>query len=292
VFLPFVSAYKFKSGRFKSFGVLVEMNSEEARGLLGIPYGADSGEVKKAYRLKSLQNHPDKCPGDNQASLRFSRVTEAYRVLLANETLQKEASVQEPTGSVGGQNSVPSPALMAYIDEVVELSMTECYEGKEVPLSIERRVEQRDHLSGEVVIRTERETVYASVPPGIDHDEILVIPSRGHVSLDRRTGDVRIRIKVNNDTPFERRGLDLIIRQDITLLQALTGVDFRVRHVSNKTCRLRTNEEIVTPGVERRIPGWGMRRGDMTGNMIVRFNIVFPQTLSTEQKDALKRTLE
>lgn len=269
------------------------MDLEEARQLLNVPPGANSGEVKKAYRCKSLQSHPDKCPGDSGAAIRFSRVTEAYQVLLANETLRRGNDIPKPKeGAPSGQNVPVGPGLMACIEEVVELSMTDCYEGKEVPLSVERRVQQRDYSSGDIVTRTERETVYASAPPGVDHDEILVITGRGHVGLDGKTGDVRVRIKVNNETPFERRGLDLVLRQDITLLQALTGVDFRVRHVSNRTCKFRVSNEIIVPGAERRIPGWGMRRGDSIGNMVVRFNVLFPTTLSIEQKDALRKTLE
>lgn len=48
---------------------------------LGISKGATVEEIKKAYRKKALQFHPDKNPGDPEAEARFKEVSEAYEVL-------------------------------------------------------------------------------------------------------------------------------------------------------------------------------------------------------------------
>jgi molecular chaperone DnaJ len=49
--------------------------------LLGISKGASAEEIKKAYRKKAIQYHPDKNPGDKQAEENFKACAEAYEVL-------------------------------------------------------------------------------------------------------------------------------------------------------------------------------------------------------------------
>ena len=49
--------------------------------VLGISKNATAAEIKKAYRKKALQFHPDKNPGDSTAEEKFKKSAEAYEVL-------------------------------------------------------------------------------------------------------------------------------------------------------------------------------------------------------------------
>ena len=49
--------------------------------ILGVTKGASAAEIKKAYRKKAIQYHPDKNPGDKTAEINFKKAAEAYEVL-------------------------------------------------------------------------------------------------------------------------------------------------------------------------------------------------------------------
>ena len=49
--------------------------------ILGISKGATAAEIKKAYRKKAIEYHPDKNPGDSKAEELFKKSAEAYEVL-------------------------------------------------------------------------------------------------------------------------------------------------------------------------------------------------------------------
>lgn len=49
--------------------------------ILGISKGASASEIKKAYRKKAIQFHPDKNPDDDTAEAKFKEAAEAYEIL-------------------------------------------------------------------------------------------------------------------------------------------------------------------------------------------------------------------
>ena len=49
--------------------------------VLGVSKGATNPEIKKAYRKKAIEFHPDKNPGDSSSEEKFKNAAEAYEVL-------------------------------------------------------------------------------------------------------------------------------------------------------------------------------------------------------------------
>ncbi len=57
--------------------------------VLGVSKNATAEEIKKAYRKKAIQHHPDKNPGNKEAEEKFKEAAEAYEVLRSPEKKQR-----------------------------------------------------------------------------------------------------------------------------------------------------------------------------------------------------------
>src|SRR5690349_15096733 len=49
--------------------------------ILGIDKSASADQIKKAYRKKAIEYHPDKNPGNKEAEEKFKAAAEAYEIL-------------------------------------------------------------------------------------------------------------------------------------------------------------------------------------------------------------------
>ena len=69
--------------------------------ILEVPRNATAEEIKKAYRKKALQYHPDRNPGNPEAEEKFKEASEAYQVL----SDPQKRSLYDQFGHAGLQNS-------------------------------------------------------------------------------------------------------------------------------------------------------------------------------------------
>lgn len=169
----------------------------------------------------------------------------------------------------------------------IKITMTQAYSGISFPLEIERWISEGSSKT------TEKETIYIDIPNGIDENEIIILREKGHVLNEENIGDIKINIQIDNNTEFKRCGLDIIYKRTISLKESLCGFSFELTHLNGKTLCLnnKTNMTIIKPNYTKVIPAMGMTRDERIGNLIIEFDIVYPDTLTSEQIEKLGEIL-
>jgi DnaJ-class molecular chaperone len=171
----------------------------------------------------------------------------------------------------------------------VKISLEQAYRGLSIPIEIEKWTMRENNIRV-----NENETIYVNIPQGIDENEIIVLRNRGHVVNEMIKGDVKIVIQLENNTPFIRHGLDLIYKKKITLKESLCGFSFEILHLNGKQLCLNnnTNRTIIKPNYRKIIPNMGIiRENENSGNLIIEFEIEFPDNLTEEQMNEIEKIL-
>jgi DnaJ-class molecular chaperone len=285
--------------------------------VLGVPNDASEEQIKRAYRKLSLQYHPDRNT-DPSASARFQEINEANEVLSdtkrraeydnGGDSMQAGVQFHDmndlfSTFFGGGMGGMMGPDIRFFhqgmpgqffqnlnkptpIIKNVKLTIEQAYFGGSFPIDVERYIITNN-------IRTdERQTLYITIPPGIDENEIIILANIGN-TINQAKGDIKVCIQIENNTEFKRHGLDLIYKRTVTLKEALCGFDFEIKHINKKTLAFKnvTNAFIIKPGFRKVVPEFGFKRDNTTGNLVIEFDVSFPDQLTSEQIKVLSETL-
>ena len=173
------------------------------------------------------------------------------------------------------------------IVKVIHITLKQAYTGTSVQVDFERWIQEEE------LKINENETIHINIPQGIDDNETILIQGSGNIiNMGGKSikGDVHIQIHVSNDTEFKRNKNDLFYKKTITLKEALCGFKFKLDHLNGNQLGLNVNIVLFT-GAKQVFKNLGMIREGITGNLVLDFEVKFPETLTPEQKDALSNIL-
>jgi len=181
----------------------------------------------------------------------------------------------------------PQPQKPQPIQKNIQITLEQCYMGCSMPIEIERCI-----FNGDIKC-SEFETIHLTIPAGIYENESIVVTGKGNILNNEIKGDVNIVIQVINNSEFIRQGMDLIIKKTISLKDSLCGFSFELKHLNGKTFCLnnKTNHTIIRPNFKKIIQNLGMNRENTNGNLIIDFDVQFPESLTLEQIEKLQNIL-
>lgn len=193
------------------------------------------------------------------------------------------------------------------IEHELGVSLEEINTGATKKMKISRKVLSPDGRS----LRTEDKVLTIEIKPGWKQGTKITFPREGDQSPSTIPADIIFIVKDKPHATFKREGSDLIYTAKIPLkdvstplqssaftlidlFQALCGATITVPTLdATRTRKLQLNE-IIKPTTEKRLTGDGLpypRQPTTRGDIIVRFDIKFPDTLTKEQKESLALTL-
>eukprot|EP00121_Abeoforma_whisleri_P014482 Awhi_evm1s13352 len=143
----------------------------------------------------------------------------------------------------------------------------------------------------------ERKIFQVHVTPGMKHGEKIVFEDDGDEQPDLPPGDVIIILRQKPHAEFERKGQDLHMKLEITLLEALCGFIRIIKHLDDRELLIEMKPgEVMKPGAFKMIPKEGMchpRHRQQKGNIVILFPVDFSEAanLSLEKVQILEQAL-
>lgn len=105
------------------------------------------------------------------------------------------------------------------------------------------------------------------------------------------TGDIVFILKETPHSRFRRNKHDLVYTANLSLVESLCGSALKIDTLDGRTLNIAVNE-IVKPGDTKVIKGEGMPNpSGGKGDLVISFNVTYPDFLTDSQKVAIRETL-
>ncbi|KAI7828863.1 hypothetical protein BC939DRAFT_52294 [Gamsiella multidivaricata] len=184
------------------------------------------------------------------------------------------------------QQSAPEkpPALV----RTLAVSLEDLAKGVTKRLKVTRKVRDGSGRSADKILTVD-------VKPGWKAGTKIRFPNEGDEYPNGTTQDIEFVLEEKPHPVFTRRGDDLIVELELTLLEALTGFSKTVKTLDGRTLPVSASgSRVIQPSQEEKFPGEGMpisKKPGQKGDLIVRFVVKFPTQLTPAQKEGLKKIL-
>lgn len=147
--------------------------------------------------------------------------------------------------------------------------------------------------NNKIITIQENNQIY--IEPGMDDQDKIYINNASDIKQpNQENGNIILIINSKQDEYYQRFGPHLYRKYNITLLEALTSVQIKLDNHPSKESFYIDYQDIITPDTILELKGKGMpllNSKNEFGNLYIQFNIKFPQSLSNQRQEYLKKLL-
>ena len=268
--------------------------------------------IKKAYRKLSLKYHPDKNINNKQ---HYDKITNAYEFIISNiskNNINNELILYNnyPNNNIQNsnfqnsnfqntnfqnnnietsnfQNNNYDTIYNKFKEDIIinmEITFEQAFNGSNIPIIIERNIMYNN------LLKQEKETLYVEIPKGIDNDEIIIIENKGNI-INNFKSHVKIHTFLLKHELYTRSGLDIYYNINISFKESLIGFECNFKYLNNKIYKIVNKDNIIHNNSKKIINNIGFMRNNYSGNLVIKFNINYPEKLSKEVQETLKNIL-
>lgn len=169
----------------------------------------------------------------------------------------------------------------------VDCTLEELFLGATKTVLVERKRLQNDELI------EDSKTFQIKVKPGWKEGTKITFERDGNESRTQEAGDVVFVIKQESHDQYKRDGANLIYTAQVKLVEALGDYCVHVPTLDGRKLPISCNE-VISPHTEKMVRGEGMpiaSKPGQRGDLIIKFDIVFPRHLTSLQKTAISKIL-
>lgn len=201
----------------------------------------------------------------------------------------EDMDIDDPFGGQSGMSGVrgvrrkhQDPTIVREI----QVSLEDILTGTLKKLKITRKVLNPDRRS----TRSEDKILTIDVKPGWKAGTKITFPREGDQTPNNVPADIVFIIKDKPHPVFVRNGSDLRYKARISLRDALCGGTVNVPTLGGRKIPL-SFSDVIKPDTVKRIQGEGLplpKQPIKRGDLIVEFNVVFPERIPAATKEILK----
>ncbi len=254
-------------------------------------------EIRQAYRQAAKKYHPDLNVGDSLAEEKIKDINEAYKVLSVPASKRKYDRMWNSRFGKGkkafdkSQKGAIFSIFLGNLDNENKEEKTKRNPVKGENIETEINVSIYDAFYGldkQIALKSidgQSKTYTVKIPKGIRNGEKIRLIGQGKLGENGgKSGDLLIKINIEDDNKFKLKGYDLYTDLLLTPWEAALGTRTTVKTIDDET-NVYVPEGIQS-GEKIRIPNKGYYASkDARGDLVAEVKIVVPKHLSKEEKD-------
>lgn len=176
------------------------------------------------------------------------------------------------------------------INHELLVSLEDIYKGATKKMKITRKVLNADGRT----TRLEDKVLSINIKPGWKAGTKITFPKEGDQGPNNQPADIVFVVKDKPHQNFRREGADIHYSAHVSLREALCGTTVFVPTLDGETVPMVMTNEIIKPATVKRLPGLGLplpKQPSRRGDLIVHFDIVFPDQLPPGTRDIIRDAL-